>query len=303
MTCRDFRHYVASFSLPELAPTQMQIEDPQIVGHVQACPACESWFEAQRTLHASLHTLRARTSGREAGPDVERALLQVFRQGIPAGRASLAAAQSAVVGTEPTSSGVTETWKMWRPQSEAAPRSTPFALRLSRWFEFGAYAAVAAAIAIAIFLGIHLLQHGSNAKPMESKSAPERSVPVIQQPIVVASGPETTRADIGDSHTLRPGLRAAPISHRGVARKSSLAQTVPASQGSAAVADDSQSDADAGAGYTALMFCDPLSCASETQVVRMELPESADAGQGVQPRIADVVVGYDGVVRAVRFEN
>ncbi len=295
MTCREFRHYVASFSLPELAQTQ--IEDPQMACHAQACPACESWFEAQRTLNASLHALRARTAGREAGPDVERALLQVFRQGIPAGRASLATAQAAVA-TRPMPSGVTEPWKMWRPQSKAAPRSTPFALQLSRLFELGAYAAVAAAIAIAIFLGIHLLQHSSSAKPMESKSAPEQSVPVIQQPMVVASGQQATTAGVGDS---RPKQGHASISHREIAQKSSLAQTVTASKSSPAAADDPQSDADAG--YTALMFCDPLSCASETQVVRMELPESADAGQGVQPRIADVVVGYDGVVRAVRFEN
>jgi hypothetical protein len=51
----------------------------------------------------------------------------------------------------------------------------------------------------------------------------------------------------------------------------------------------------------ALMLCDPLSCASDTQVVRMELPNAA--GQGAQPPVADMVVGYDGVVRAVRFVN
>jgi len=300
MTCRDFKHYVASFSLPELAQTQMQIEDPQMVGHTQACPACESWLQGRRSLNASLHTLRARTAGREAGPDVERALLQVFRQGIPAGRTSLATAQAAVA-TGPMPSGVTETWKMWRPQSEATPRSTPLALRLSRLFELGAYAAVAAAIAIAIFLGIHLLQHGSNTKPIQGKSAPERSVPVIQQPMVIASGPDAVTSGAGDSHTLRSKQREMRVSHRVFARQSSLPQSVIASAGSPAVADDSQSDTEAG--YMALMLCDPLSCASETQVVRMELPESAEADQAAQPRIADVVVGYDGVVRAVRFEN
>ena len=64
--------------------------------------------------------------------------------------------------------------------------------------------------------------------------------------------------------------------------------------------DDSQSLADAG--YTALMFCDPLSCAAETQVVRVELPAAA-GGQNSQPQMADLVVGYDGVVRAVRIVN
>ena len=61
------------------------------------------------------------------------------------------------------------------------------------------------------------------------------------------------------------------------------------------------------AGYTDLMFCDPLSCAGEAQVVRMELPSTQTASVGGEQdgesRIADVVVGYDGVVRAVRIVN
>jgi hypothetical protein len=34
--------------------------------------------------------------------------------------------------------------------------------------------------------------------------------------------------------------------------------------------------------------------------VRVELPATA-SGQGSQPQMADLVVGYDGVVRAVRM--
>ena len=51
------------------------------------------------------------------------------------------------------------------------------------------------------------------------------------------------------------------------------------------------------------MFCDPLSCASDAQIVRMELPASAAGSQDEQTRIADVVVGDDGLVRAVRMVN
>jgi hypothetical protein len=65
-------------------------------------------------------------------------------------------------------------------------------------------------------------------------------------------------------------------------------------------AEEAQSDADSE--YVALMFCDPLSCSSDSQVVRMELPANG-AGQNSQPAVADLVVGYDGVVRAVRIVN
>ena len=57
-------------------------------------------------------------------------------------------------------------------------------------------------------------------------------------------------------------------------------------------------------GYVSLMFCDPLSCGSDAQVVRMELPAAgATTDHDAQPLVADVVVGYDGVVRAMRIVN
>ncbi len=284
MTCREFKHSAASLSLLELA----KMEDPQMAGHAQTCTACGSWMQKQRTLNASMHALRARTASLEAGPSVERALLSVFRQGIPVAGTAPPLAEVAVIGMK----GPLETL---RPHSKATPRSTPFALRLSRVFEIGAYAAVAAAILVALFLGVHLLRH-SSAQPMQSKSAPERSAPAIQQATENESASRAVAAsgNVGSAIARRHETRShsAIGSHRA---------TVSGSTETTYPADDSQNDADAG--YMALMFCDPLSCASDTQVVRMELPGSTGSAEGVQPQVADMVVGYDGVVRAVRFEN
>jgi len=88
---------------------------------------------------------------------------------------------------------------------------------------------------------------------------------------------------------------AAPTRH--IAAQPAAAQKKTMAAPQSVAADDSQSDNDAG--YTALMFCDPLSCSGDSQVVRMELP--AQPGQSVQT--ADLVVGYDGTVRAVRMVN
>jgi hypothetical protein len=50
------------------------------------------------------------------------------------------------------------------------------------------------------------------------------------------------------------------------------------------------------------MLCDPLSCSGEEQVVRMEIPANAtDASNGSEPQMADVVIGDDGLVRAIRI--
>ncbi len=285
MTCREFKHYAASLSLLEVT----QMEDPQMFGHTQTCAACGSWMQKQRMLNASMHALRARTAGLEAGPSVERALLGVFRQGIPVGSMS---ASNAEVAT-----GVKGPMETLRPHSKAAPCSTPFALRLSRVFEIGAYAAVAAAILIALFLGVHLLRLGPD-KSIESKSAPERSAPTLQQQTSSARG---AGAEVASGNSASRGARRREVrstQSEVASLRNSERRTTGAAE-AAAVADDSQSDAEAG--YMALMLCDPLSCASDTQVIRMELPTSAD--QGAQPPMADMVVGYDGVVRAVRFVN
>ena len=286
MTCREFKHSAASMSLLDLSQTQ----DSPLLGHVQNCAACEAWMQKQRSLNASLHLLRARTAGLEAGPDVERALLRVFRQGIPASEPSPAMTELDIAGGQHAG--------MKGLKLKAAHRSTPFALQLSRMFEFGAYAAVAAAIAVAIFLGVHLLRPSAGGKPSQAQAARQQIAPAAPQPVVVASAPVLSSApSVIGAHRL-PNRRPENAStEHGVALNASTTSTASADGSQAA--DDSQSEADAG--YTALMFCDPLSCASETQVVRMEL--SPAAGQGAAPQLADVVVGYDGVVRAVRLVN
>ena len=266
MTCREFKHSAASLTLWELT----RGEDSRVLDHTETCDACSTWLQKQRTLAVSLQTLQARTAGQEAGPDVERALLRAFRQDTHQGR-------------DPVFSDVAERSGSVRPV--VTPLSTPMALRLSRFFEVGAYVAMAAALLVGMFLGLRLLQHNSNAATAQSQIVPASVEPALQKPAVAAQ------------KAIAPDEHAQPVT---VARK----RLEPAHQDKSAVTvaqltnDDSQSLADAG--YTELMLCDPLSCASETQVVRVELPA---AGQSSQPQMADLVVGYDGVVRAVRMVN
>jgi hypothetical protein len=267
MTCREFKHSAASLTLWELT----RGEDDEVVEHTEKCDACNTWLRKQRTLAVSMQTLQARTAGQEAGPDVERALLRAFRQDTQR-------------SADPVLGGVKERSGPERPA--VTPLSTPMALRLSRFFEVGAYAAMAAALLVGVFLGVRLLEHSS--KP----TAQNQVVPAS----MVAEAPKpATRAKKAVASDEHPE----PVK---IARK--RIEPTGHSTGAAAIAkatnDDSQSLADAG--YTALMFCDPLSCAAETQVVRVELPAAA-GGQSSQPQMADLVVGYDGVVRAVRIVN
>jgi len=222
------------------------------------------WLQNQRSVAASLHTLQAQTAAMEAGPRVERTLLRAFRQ---------TAAENA-------------------PQPVVARVSAPTAFRLSHFFEIGAYVAVAAAIIVSVFLGVRLLQHSSRTVPVQSRVTPASTRPLMQKPAVAAQG-DSSKVASGVTHervTSAVRSRSQRSDSAGVA--AATVQTV--------AADEAQTDADAD--YVALMFCDPLSCSSDSQVVRMELPANG-VEQNSQPPVAELVVGYDGVVRAVRIVN
>jgi hypothetical protein len=239
-------------------------QDEQILSHAEQCEGCGGWLRNQRTVAASLHALRAQTADMQAGPSVERALLRAFRQ---------TAAENA-------------------PQPVVARVSAPTAFRLSHFFEVGAYVAVAAAIIVSVFLGIRLLQHSSRSVPVQSGITPASTRPLLQKPAVAA---QEDSSKFASGVTNKQFTSAARIQ----ARRSHSASPATATVQTAA-AEESQTDADAD--YVALMFCDPLSCSSDSQVVRMELPAHG-AEQNSQPPVADLVVGYDGVVRAVRIVN
>jgi hypothetical protein len=254
MTCHEFEHRATSLTLWELS----QAQDPQIVDHAGECQKCAAWLQRQRTLAATMQTLQARTAACAAGPDVEQSLLRVFRQG--------------------TSQPV---------QPEMAHQFTPIAMRLSRFFEVGAYVAVAAAIVVALFLGVRLLEQRS----IDVRVTSQVAQPSVSVPSVVADNSES-----------QPQL---PAVSRSKDERSPTRRVQSASKSLADTTEPSQPSTDAD--YVALMFCDPLSCSSDAQVVRMELPSPGMAASGgeqdAQMRIADVVVGYDGVVRAVRIVN
>ncbi|MGC2109616.1 MAG: hypothetical protein WA655_08870 [Candidatus Korobacteraceae bacterium] len=271
MTCREFKHTAASLTMWELSRSH----DAEIVGHAENCIPCSAWLQKQRSLAASMQMLQARTAGLEAGPSVEQALLRAFRQ-VPRTEAAVASLR----GQEPLTAML-----------PGAARSTPLAMRLSRWFETGAYAAVAAAIVVGIFLGVRLLHDRHTSTAMQSQSAPASTAPVTRMPDAAAEQNLPVKA-APPQVSQRPAVAAL----HGLRRKNHSAAGESASS---TATDDSQTTIEAV--YTPLMFCDALSCSSDSQVVRMELPSAA--GQDAQPQVADVVVGYDGVVRAVRIVN
>lgn len=255
MTCREFMEAAESLTPSQLL--QMQTEEGAVLAHARECGACGSWLASQRLLGSALQALQAHTAQREASPRVEQAVLQAFR----------------TQGFGPAPAVATE-------------RAAPAAWRLSRFFEIGAYAAVAAALIVGVFVGSRMWR-GRQAVTNRAQA------PVATSPR--QAGSKTAVAANIEPGENRPEEMAHQSGNPARTRSTELTPKRPrqAGQPAALTTADRQ-------GFVPLMFCDPLICSGDEQIIRMELP--AD-GNGSQPVIADVVVGDDGLVRAMRIVN
>jgi len=263
MTCREFMDAAET-----LTPSQMlraAADDGQVAAHARECAGCGKWVESQRRLGAALQTLRASTEQSEAGPEVEAAVMAAFRS------------------------------RGFAPKVVAMPERTPPVLgRLHRFFEVGAYAAVAAALIVGLFLGARLLrdkQTDSHPTPAQTASAPAA--------VATEGKAEVAATDTGSAAVKSAEIVAttSPVRAVGVRSVTTAAK--------AAADTATETNANERAGYTAVMLCDPLICSGDEQVVRMELPATAAGADGSSGRsvLADVVIGEDGLVRAMRIVN
>jgi|SRR5271166_5133042 len=259
MTCREFVE--AAESLTPVQLRLMQNEDELALAHARECAACSEWLQSQKLLGSALQVLRADTAQCEAGPRVEQAVLRAFR----------------MQGFEPATSA--------RPD-----RAAPAAWKLSRFFELGAYAAVAAALIVGIFLGARVWRD-RQASPMHAQLPAATAVQPDSSEKTAGNG-NNKPSDGGQLEMARDSANAATA--KGVLSSAKRPHSIPEVASAAAV--DRQ-------GFVALMFCDPLICSGEEEVIRMELPGSASAADGSQPVVADVIVGEDGLVRAMRIVN
>jgi hypothetical protein len=243
MTCRDFIQKIEDLPLTELSST-----DTELLAHQSGCTSCAALLRERNALAGAMRLLRTRTAAAEAPSVVEHNVLRAFRQS--------SAAQSS-------------------PALLDSPNS--FGAQLRSFFDWRAYAAVAAVLAIALGLGLWFAQHSDRSlQPSTART---------EQPAQPSTRPAekntqvSLQASEADKNQLNAGLNNT-VSPRPSVTTSSLAQ-----------AEQSQ-------GYTPLMLCDPLSCSDDAQVVRMELPAS-DGSTGTE--MADVIVGDDGLVRAIRI--
>ena len=261
MTCREFMD-TAELLTPSQLLRLPKKEEP-LSSHASECGSCRGWLESHRALGNALHTLSSETAGQQAGPQVEQAVLEAFRR------------------------------HDFAPPVVVMPqRATSSLWTLSRVFEYGAYAAVAAALVVGVFLGVRLLRDSQSQTTVQATAA---------TPLATGSV-----SSAGESEKSAVAKHPTSEAVEKVADKQGVQNPVVAVKRSTAVQATTAASTRESAGYVPLMLCDPLICSGDEQVVRMELPAmgsgSADGASG-QTVVADVVIGEDGLVRGIRIVN
>ena len=273
MNCRNLETII-----PELARSQMLEarvkEDAH--AHLENCKRCALRFANEQTLTAGLRAVTASVASTEAPARVEAALLTAFRQGT----------HSPFVLNKTPAQPIRTPWLPW---------------------------SIAAAAAILIFSvfalprllpgnsGERVAQTASNARPVSGLSStvttPEASSDEPgTQPLNASVNPDVVPLSPRQMDRRRAVMQTAVLRNRPAQRATHLTPTTSANE-------------EITTEFLPLSYSSSLSQFDEGQVVRIELPRSALQSLGLpvnaeraSERVkADVLLGHDGIARAIRF--
>jgi hypothetical protein len=308
MRCKDFDAQIEELLSGVLHPDANQ--------HMRQCERCTSYFRARSTVQSGL---RALASAPAQGPSraTDRAVMESYRR-VLQGRS-----QAQPNPAQP----------MPRARVVAFPgrggASSPAAR--SRWSGL----AVAAALLAMVGSGVHLWLGAPTV------TAPSVVAPAVAQSPVAAS-PAADDNTAAANNVLRHSSRqlqarlgrasrpaasetaAEPMlaakaavpaaavadgaSEQSVAVSANSIMHLASTGGSAQANGVAQSASSTWPGYSNLMYCDPVVCSGPMQVVHIKVPVGQgkpNAGPGESKGFvnAEVVVGPDGVARAIRVAN
>jgi hypothetical protein len=307
MNCRTFQTILQD--LGKDASLDLQTRQDSLA-HAEVCPNCAALLRDECRLTAGLNVLAASLADAEASPRIEAALLNAFRARGIKQETEVEAVQTLLNSPAANNRPVTPF-----PSPQLGARGEYFSLgRRSRVWH-GWPARIAAVGLLAAGLAAWLSWQGSNTKPDEvadrmRPSSPtamsETSPPKVLLP-QTAGTPEVER-----SHSVSPKARSRPT-----ARK--LAVRVPQPHRIVRQSDLQEPYVENYAGFDQsevateffpLSYGEPMSSSLEGgQLVRVQLPRTTLLSFGFpmsqerapEPIKADVLVGEDGLARAIRF--
>lgn len=256
---------------------------PEERDHLESCPSCAAWLDSEHRLTASLTHIARELAEASPAPRVEAALVAAFRNST---------------------------------EARGAPERQPTSFRrVSFWLP----ATLATATTLAVFVSLRLASVPEGASGGPGATTPGLALPsaaALTPPASprLSSPPRTrvARAAIESPRRRRSDPPTATVEARATSLGSAdagldLADFGPLAPGIVVLADAPESMADDP--FVPLGFVDTPVLLEGGQVLQVELsPETArsagltvDSRAGPSPIRADVVVGHDGVARAIRL--
>lgn len=276
MNCRNFETIIIEMARGQMLEARA-INDANI--HLASCKLCTARFRDEQALGSGLRLVAASAAKIETPARVEAALLSTFRQ---------------------------HAANHFTPISAALPPARPRALRRWSW----SVAAAAAILAVVAIVAFSLLRPDSS----EVTRVVSSEMPQVVLPDALQSFPDEIEPDPIIKHTggqRRPGARPAfiPVVNSGQGGTRTTNQSAPTSQNVVLTNNDASNGEEVSTEFLPLTHGSSLAQMDDGQIVRVELPRSAlhsfglpvnaeRAGERVK---ADVLLGYDGVARAIRF--
>lgn len=241
----------------------------QALSHAESCACCGMRLAAERSLTTGLRAVAAATAAEQAPMLLETAVLAAFRE---------------------------------QHSAKPAPAFVTARFAARRW----AYVAVGAAAVAALVMLLSLSASRSRdaQPPVERKAeGTDNAVPVPPRELLAAPRPSPSPAK--DDQKLAVIRTPSPVKGTPGRIRNAASQ----SKRAADKFDESGSDAEIATDFIRLMNRDSLPQSDSGQVVRVELPRSALISYGLPMNMeraderikADVIVGNDGLARAIRF--
>lgn len=277
MSCRNFETIITELARGQMLEARAK-EDA--LAHMETCKRCATLFADEQTLTAGLRAVAASAASTETPMRVEAALLSAFRQG----------ANTPFVA------------------AHASTQTKPL-----RWLPWS----IAAAAAILIFSTFALPRLLSNNSRERALAGTNNIQPILPSSPIIAP-PDSTQGNPGtrpleatvnpeEESDVLPSVPRATDRQRAFVHNTGLTNRPVRRANNLTAATNANEEI--ATEFLPLTYDSNLSQLDDVQVVRVELPRSALQSFGlpvnaerVGERVkADVLLGHDGVARAIRF--
>jgi hypothetical protein len=283
MNCLEFEGHVEILARGSLADARTRAAAE---AHGESCGTCAARLADERALSVGLRALAAGMKSAEAPTRIEAALLAAFR-----------ARTAASLANEESSEAVAALKVV--PMSGHAPA------RRWSWAKTIAVASMAAAASLALFVLVR-------------PAAPPQHVMINQPPVSTGdAGPTRTATHQDSSQGVEEVIKSAPTSEaivkvaapRTAYTPRTRARNISYSTGNFSRPASGPDAQEVATEFIPLVQAGPYTQAEEGHLVRVELPRSALASFGLPVNAeaaggrvkADVLMGQDGIARAIRF--